>query len=490
MNLELKDLLPILPALLFSAGAVVLMISEATLRGTDRSYQPLLAGTAALIGAVPAYKQLGNPVHGSFAGVLAGDSFGAFATLVIALGLFLAVLASATFLAAREIVRGEYYALMLFSAAGMSIVAVSNDLMLMFIGIEVMSVAIYALAGYLRRGTKSPEAALKYFLLGAFSSGLFVFGVALTYGATRSTSLSAIGSSGGVQTPYGIAGLVLIAVGFGFKIAAVPFHMWAPDVYEGAPTPVTAFMAAGVKTAAFAALLRTLEIAFPGQRVASLWLPMLFWLAVITMIAGNLLALPQRNVKRMLAYSSIAHAGYLLVGVCAASSASARSDAAMGLLFYLAAYTLAVVGAFSALSCVEKHDVESATAWDLERFTGLGRRRPFLALVASVFMLSLAGIPPTVGFPAKVFLFKAAVEADLVPLAVVGLVASAAGAYYYLRVVVYMYMREAEHAEAPFTSGWPLDLGLALAGLAIVALGVGPSLLADVARASGVSFGG
>jgi NADH-quinone oxidoreductase subunit N len=302
--------------------------------------------------------------------------------------------------------------------------------------------------------------------------------------------LNAIAGVATAEAPYGVAGLVLLVIGFAFKIAAVPLHMWAPDVYEGAPTPVTAFMAAGVKTAAFAALLRTLEVAFAGAKIVELWLPLLFWLAVITMVAGNLLALPQRNVKRMLAYSSVAHAGYLLVGVCSANAPAARADAGEGLLFYLAAYTFAVVGAFSALACVERRDTESATAWDLERFTGLGRRRPFVALVASIFMLSLAGIPPTVGFPAKVLLFKAAVEANLIPLAVVGLVTSAAGAYYYLRVVVYMYMRESEHLETAPTSGWALHVGLALASAAVVVLGVGPSFLADLARASGTVLGG
>ncbi len=490
MNVDLRELLPILPAILFSIAAVFLMISEATLRGTQRGYQAVFAAIAALVGGLPAVRQLGEPPRFVFGGVLTADAFSGFVVLVVSAGLFLAVLASATFLSVRQVERGEYYALLHFGAAGMSIVAAANDLMMIFIGIEVMSIATYALAGYLRRGTRPPEAALKYFLLGAFSSGLFLFGTALIYGATRSTGLSGIARAASADAPFGIVGLVLLIAGFGFKIAAVPLHMWAPDVYEGAPTPVTAYMAAGVKAAAFAALLRTMEVAFAGGKAVDLWLPLIFWLAVITMVAGNLLALPQRNVKRMLAYSSVAHAGYLLVGICAANLATARTDAGEGLLFYLAAYTVSVVGAFSALASVERHDGESTTAWDLDRFTGLGRRRPFVALAASIFMLSLAGIPPTVGFPAKILLFKAAVEANLVPLAVVGIVTSAVGAYYYLRVVVYMYMREAEHGEAPSRSGWGLDLALALAGVLVVVLGVGPSALADVARASGITFGG
>jgi NADH-quinone oxidoreductase subunit N len=495
MNIDFRDLLPLLPVIIYSVGAIVLMISEASLKGTGRTYQAALAAITALLGAIPGVKLLGGPVHASFGGVIAGDGFAGFVIVVVAAGLFLTELSSATFLGARQSERGEYHALLLFAAAGMDILAVANDLMMIFIGIEVMSVAVYALAAYLRRGTRPSEAAMKYFLLGAVASAIFVFGTALMYGATHGTGLRAIARAAGAQglgvtSPLGVAGLVLVATGFAFKVAAVPTHMWLPDVYEGAPTPVTAFMAAGVKTAAFASLFRTVATAFPGPGAISLWLPLLSWAAILTMIGGNLLALPQRNVKRMLAYSSVAHAGYLLVGVCAMKTASARADAGEGLLFYLAAYTLAVVGAFSVLVALEKRDTESATAWDIDRFMGLSRRHPYLALAGAVFMLSLAGIPPTIGFPAKVLLFKAAVEADLIPLAIVGLVASAAGAYYYLRVVVYMYMRESEDGEVVPVIGWPLGVALAMTGVAIVVLGVGPSFLVELARASGATFSG
>lgn len=487
-TITLRDMVPLLPAAILSAVAVLVLLSEVALKSGRRGYQAGLTLFAAAGAAVPAVWQLGQSPHPAFGGTLAGDPFFAFVTLVVCATLALCALASASFLGARQAERGEYYALVLFGGAGMSLLAAASDLVTVFLGLEVTSVATYALAGYLRRGTRPAEAALKYFLLGAFSTALFLFGAALVYGATGKTGLRAIAATTPVSPALLAAGLTLVGAGFAFKVAAVPLHMWAPDVYEGAPTPVTAFMAAGVKAAAFAALVRTFEVAFGG--LGATWLPPVYWLAILTMGVGNLLALPQRNVKRLLAYSSVAHAGDLLAGVAAAHDPATRAAATEGVLFYLAAYAISAVGALAALSAVERADAESPAAWDVDRFAGLGRRRPALAFAVTLFMLSLVGLPPAVGFPAKVLIFKAAVEADLVSLAVVGVVTSAVGAYYYLRVVVHMYMREPEAAEGAAPRGWALDVAIAVAGVLVVALGILPAELAELARASGATLGG
>jgi NADH-quinone oxidoreductase subunit N len=326
----------------------------------------------------------------------------------------------------------------------MSLLAMATDFLVAFVAIETMSLATYALAAYLRRGRRGAEAAFKYLVLGAISSSLFLYGAALLYGATGSTLFSDLARGQG--SPLYIAGLGLVAAGIAFKVAAVPFHAWTPDVYEGAPTPVTAFMAAGVKTAAFAVLARIFLSSESGAS-ATAFGGILAALAVLTMIVGNLLALPQRSVKRMLAYSSIAHAGYLLVGVVSSAVAGAREKALAGLLFYLVAYSATAIGAFAVVGAVERRsrgDEEPADTWDLQRFSGLAARRPGLAFAMAVFLLSLAGIPPTAGFLGKLYIFQAAIGAQLYGLAVMGVLTSVLGAYYYLRVVVYMYMRSPE----------------------------------------------
>jgi NADH-quinone oxidoreductase subunit N len=368
----------------------------------------------------------------------------------------------------------------------MALLGMASDLLVAFIGIEVMSLSTYSLSAWLRRGKRPAEAAFKYFILGAFSSALFIYGAALVFGATNSTLFSAV--SHVKAGPLLVAGLSLVAAGLAFKVAAVPFHVWTPDVYEGAPTPVTAFMAAGVKTAAFAVLTRVAIVAWAAPGVGdSGFGTVITVLAILTMVFGNLLALPQRSVKRMLAYSSIGHAGYLLVGVVAAGAAGARELAVTGILFYLAAYTATVIGAFAVVGATERRepgaDDEPADAWDLARFSGLARRRPGLAFVMAVFLLSLAGVPPTAGFVAKLLVFKAAIGAQAYGLAIVGVLTSALGAYYYLRVVVYMYMRPAEGADESISSP-AMSLGLAVAAIAVVLLGIGPEPIANLARAA------
>ncbi|HSM93460.1 MAG TPA: NADH-quinone oxidoreductase subunit N, partial [Anaeromyxobacteraceae bacterium] len=339
---------------------------------------------------------------------------------------------------------------------------------------------------------KSAEGAMKYFMVGAFATSVLLYGMALIYGAVGSTSLSEIArqASHVASAPLFIMGVLLILVALGFKISAVPFHMWAPDAYEGAPTPVTAFMATTVKAAAFATLIRLESTAFVRPDLAygsSGWATICAWLAVLTMTLGNLAALRQDNVKRMLAYSSIAHAGYLLVGVLAASVAGAREKALSGILFYLASYTASAIGAFAVVGAIEKKarlDDEPGEAWDLARFSGLARRHPGLAFVMTVFLLSMAGVPPTAGFIGKLYVFQAAVGAELYGLAIFGILTSAMGAYYYLRVVVFMYMRPAEGAEEAISSP-ALSFALAAAAIAVVVLGIGADPLLRIAQAAG-----
>ncbi len=477
------DIAALLPFLLLVLGALVLMLSEAFLRSGSRGYQSALAiafGIAAGVAAPFA------PDRVLFGGQAVSDGFSGFVAVVVCAGLVLSALLGRGWLERRGMERGEYYALALFGASGMVLLAMATDLLLAFIAIEVMSLAIYALAAYPRRGQKPPEAAFKYFILGSFASAILLYGTALVYGATGSTLLSSFGRGGG--TLLG-AGLALVLTGLAFKVAAVPFHAWTPDVYEGAPTPATAFMAAGVKAAAFAFLARGVLAMVGGTpfTVAKQFGGLLGLLAVLTMVVGNLFALPQRNVKRMLAYSSIAQAGYLLVGVIAAATPGTKAQGLSSVLVYLAAYAVTVVGAFSVLAVLERKepspDRESTDTWDISRFAGLASRRPWLAFAMAVFMLSLAGVPPTAGFVAKLSVFQAAGAAQAWGLAIVGVLTSVLGAYYYLRVVVAMYMRPAE-ADEPASTPTTVAVAIVLAAVLVVVIGVTPDPLTAWARAA------
>ncbi|MCP3104713.1 NADH-quinone oxidoreductase subunit N [Myxococcus sp. K15C18031901] len=499
-NLTLADFLPLFPAIIMVAGASVLLLSEVFLSATSsRAYQAVLTVVTAVAAGFAALTAMFEPAHEVFLGFGVLDPFSSFLTFVVCVGLALAALSSVSFLRKRGAERGEFYALMLFAAAGMSLLAMSNELITLFVNLEVLSIATYALTSYLRRGTRPSEAGFKYFILGAFSSAVLLYGSALLYGATGSTKLTdMVGPLSGALAAQPLlvyAGLILVGAGFAFKVAAVPFHMWTPDVYEGAPTPVTALMSAGVKAAAFAALVRVFLTLGKG---IDPHLPLVLFsvLAFLTMVAGNLLAIPQRNVKRMLAYSSIAHAGYLLVGVAALFVTGpgeqfrllgpseltggtpvdlARAQALRGILFYLLAYTFSAVGAFAMVSALERReDEEKGTAWDLERFSGLAQRRPGYAVAMAAFMLSLGGIPPTIGFMSKLLIFQSAVDSGLVGLAIVGVLSSAAGVYYYLRVVVYMFMRPVPEGAQTLERSWSTELTLVLSTAAVVVLGILP----------------
>jgi NADH-quinone oxidoreductase subunit N len=508
------DFLPLIPAIILVVGACVLLLSEVFLTPTSsRGYQAVLAAATSVIAGLVSLGILFEPAREVFLGFGVLDPFSSFLTFIVCVALALATLSSAAFLRKRGAERGEFYALMLFSGAGMSLLGISNELITVFVNIEILSIATYALTSFLRRGTRPSEAGFKYFILGAFSSAILLYGSALLYGATGTTLLSdmvqPLRNAMGTNAALVYTGAVLVAAGFAFKVAAVPFHMWTPDVYEGAPTPVTALMSAGVKAAAFVALVRVFVTVGSGID-AKLPFAIFSTLAVLTMVAGNLMALPQRNVKRMLAYSSIAHAGYLLLGVAAlfvtqpgqefrllsptalvgaSPELVTRVEALRSILFYLLAYTVTAVGAFGIISVLERReDEEKGTAWDLERFSGLAQRRPGWAFAMAAFMLSLAGIPPTVGFLGKLLLFRAAVDAGLVGLTIIAVLASAAGAYYYLRIVVYMYMRPVPEGAQVLERNWMTEVALIVSTVAVVLLGIIPGPVAEWVAQAGTLF--
>ena len=375
----------------------------------------------------------------AFSGMVRMDPFAVFFTLMIGIIALLTILASLGYAKQEGIDFGEYYVLILFAAVGMLLMVSGVNLLIIFLGLEVMSIAIYILAGIMRDDARSVEAAFKYFLLGAFASAFLLYGIALIYASTGTLDLAGISRVLAERSwisilPILITGLALLIVGFGFKIALVPFHMWTPDVYEGAPTSITAFMATGVKAAAFAAFVRVFLYALPALQ--PYWIEIMWVLAVATMTVGNIIALVQTNIKRMLAYSSIAHAGYILVAFVAGNELGTAS-----ILFYLLAYVFMNIGAFTVVIMLGSKGEERTLISD---YAGLGHRHPLLAIAMAIFMFSLAGVPPTAGFMAKLYVFSAAVKAGYYWLAVIGVLNSAVAAYYYLRVLIYLYFREQE----------------------------------------------
>jgi NADH-quinone oxidoreductase subunit N len=426
---------------------------------------------------------------------LAMDRFTLFFCFTLCLGGGLASLLAGAYLPEHGIDRSEFFPLLLFSTVGAMALAAAADLLTLFVALETMSLGVYCMIGLRRGSTRATEAALKYFLLGSFAAALMLFGGALLYGATGHTDLAGIGreiargAPVGNSGPLALVGIVLMLVGLAFKVSAVPFHMWTPDAYEGAPTPATAYMAVAVKSAAFAVLLRVLIAAFGDAKVAGWgtgWQTPLWVLALLSMVVANLVAGRQQSVKRMLAYSSIAHAGYALVGVVAVSG---RPEASASVLYYLLAYTVSTAGAFGALILCGSRGAEATSYADL---AGVGKRHPAVALAFSLFLLSLAGAPPTAGFFGKLFVFKAAVDGGLYWITVIGLVNSVIGAYYYLRVLVFMYMREPEPGApiaTPMRSGY-VGVALVIAAILVIVLGVLPGTSLDVAARAALSGGG
>jgi len=381
---------------------------------------------------------------------------------------------------------GEYYTLLLFATVGMMAMASAGDLITLVIGLETMSICAYVLVSLNRGDQRSPEGAVKYFLLGAFASAFLLYGIALVYGATQTTTFSGLASYmaslGGAPPLLFKAGAALILVGLGFKVAAVPFHMWAPDAYQAAPTPITGFMATAVKAAGFAALLRIFGFILAGTGAALT--DLIWWVAVLSMVVGNFAALAQNNLKRMLAYSSIAHAGYLLTAIVA-SNPSASSGSGTGILFYLVSYALMTLGAFGVLAIIGGGADRRETIADM---AGLGSKSPLLALAMTVFMVSLSGIPPTAGFFGKFYVFGAAVESGYVGLAVIGVLTSVVAVAYYLRVVVFMYMKPAEKTFVPWPKPRLAEVVVYVLVIAVLAIGIFPGGLLEPARSAFASL--
>jgi NADH-quinone oxidoreductase subunit N len=498
--------LAISPLLVVFLGALALMLVEAfsTKQGPG-AREPaglalgasiilfagaIFAGTVWMVGIdTPELKEAATVVSPW----LVADSFTLFFDMLLCLGGALAALLAGGYLVEHKMERGEFYALILFSTFGAMTLAAAGDVLTLFLGLETMSIGAYAMTAFRRASPRSAEGALKYFLLGSFAAALLIYGFALLYGATGHTDLGGIGhalkTTAAGHDPLAIVGAALVLVGLVFKVSAVPFHAWTPDAYEGAPTPGTTFMAVAVKAGAFATLLRVLVLSLGGEAWtswASGWPPVLATLAVLTMTVANLIAGRQESVKRMLAYSSIAHAGYLLVGVTAMMRGTAPAMAAV--LYYLAAYTVSTAGAFGALILCGSRGREAVSYEDL---SGLGRRHPAPALAFSLFLISLAGVPPTAGFFSKWFVFKAAVDSGLYWLAAIGFVNSVVGAYYYLRVLVYMYMREpaaGAPVAVPMRSMY-VTAALVVSAVLVLALGLSPARYLDVA-VHAATFGG
>ncbi len=437
-----QDLLALLPEIVLFVWASFLVLADVIWIRTKRT-TALLSALGFLVALVAAVWQLGQPAYLAFQGMVMADAFAAFLAALFALSGFLGIFLAQDYLERTGLERGAYYTLLLFAVAGMMLIARVADLIMLVLALELFSIPLYVLAGLARPRADSEEAALKYFLMGAFASGFMVFGIALVYGATGDTRLVRIVQAlqaGNADMALFLAGAVLILVGLGFKVAAVPFHMWTPDVYQGAPSPVTGFMAVTAKAAGFAALLRLFTLVF-GQLHS---LTPIWWaLAALTMVLGNVVAIAQRNVKRMLAYSSIAHAGYMLMAAVAFAQNALAPQAVAAVLFYLVAYALATLGAWGVVVLVERNLGEGVA---LDDYAGLAHRSPLLAAAMTVFMLSYIGVPPTLGFFGKFYLFKVTLEAGFVGLALIGVLTSVVSAYYYLRLVMWMYMRPGEPA--------------------------------------------
>jgi len=460
----------LMPLFILAGGAMVLLAWSAVSVRTARAQQAFaaLVHVAALFSIVSLWNMPTGPILN---GMLVVDRFGLFFSALCTICSLGTILISAGYLKRFGILRGEYYSLLLLATAGMFVLVTAYDLMSVFMGIELMSLAIYIIVGFRRRDFLANEAAMKYFLLGAFAIAFFLYGMSLIYGLCGTLNFKGIIVEAVarelVTTPPFLFAIALILVGFVFKVSAVPFHMWVPDVYQGAPSPVTGYMAAAVKAASFAAFLRLFYMSFVSSRAH--WIDIIVVLAIATMTVGNVIGLVQRNVKRMLAYSSIAHAGYLLVGMAALGLDN--THAASSIMFYLIVYAFMTLGAFALLCALESRD--DSRGLELEDFSGLGLRRPALGFAMTVFMLAMAGIPPTAGFFGKYYIFNAAVERGLTWLAVVGVLNSALSLYYYLRVVVYMYFRKTR-VETPVFDDWGVRTVLIVSVAVVLWLGLAP----------------
>ncbi len=472
MFFNYNDLIAISPIIFLSVYSLLLLVVDATLKKPANVVYWLTLLGLVVTGAltVNTYFASGD----AFNGMVFTGRFPAFFEVVFVLSAGLSVLLSKPYLEKEEVHYGEYYSLVVFATVGMMLMASARDLMVLFLGLELMSISLYVLAGFVRRDTKSNEASLKYFLLGAFATGFFLYGISLVYGASGTTNLAVIfGEFASIQgDPLLWIGAALILVGLSFKISAVPFHMWVPDVYEGSPTTISGFMSTGGKAAGFAALVIVFSYSIRPTWQFQL---VIAYLAAFTMVLGNLIALVQQNIKRMLAYSSIAHAGYALVGI-----ASANSLGRTGVLYYMLAYTFMQIGAFGVVSVLESKEGKYLKISDYE---GLAYRHPFIAALMALFMFSLAGLPPFAGFFGKYYLFASAVTANMTWLAIIGVLASVVSVYFYINVVVNMYFKDLSEGSfgAEGSTAVPISkLGataLIIAAAAVIELGLTPGYI-------------
>ncbi len=434
-----------------------------------------IVGAGIALGVSIQMHQAGT-VGTQFSDMLKVDNFSLFFNIIFLVSTILVALISISYLGSGDRKQGPYYLLILLATLGMMLMAAGNELIIVFLGLELMSLSLYILAGYFRESPASSEAGMKYLLLGAFASAFFLYGIALIYGGAGTTSVPAIAEAiaDPNKSPMLLGGMFLLIVGFGFKVAIVPFHYSAPDVYEGAPTTIAAFISAGPKAAGFAAFLRIFMEALPNLQVE--WGGVIILLAMLTMTVGNVTAIAQTNIKRMLAYSSIAHAGYILIGLAAANDEGISSA-----MLYLFVYCVMSIGAFGAVILAKTADGESLMISD---YAGLGSRKPLLAMFMTVMLLSLAGFPPTAGFVGKFYIFKSAVQAGHIWLVIVAAINTAISAFYYLRVVVTMYMREPEEELefSPYSS--TLVIGLTIAVIGVLLIGLLPSLMLNPAQNS------
>jgi NADH-quinone oxidoreductase subunit N len=484
-DVEYSALLPILAPI---GGALVLLLVGSLVRARlPKSFHALVGVAAGFVSLAAAWVQWDRVrdkgPYEAVANAVVVDGFGVFFLVTIACAVVLGSLLADAYLRREGLDGPEFYVLMLLSASGGMTMAVANDLIVLFLGLEILSIALYVMAGFHRGRGVSREAAIKYFLLGSFSSAVFLYGIALVYGATGSTQLPEVASylAGSIAPSHGVllAGMALLLVGLGFKVAAVPFHTWTPDVYQGSPTPATGFMAAAAKAAGFAGLLRVFFSTFSTLRLD--WQPIVWALAVVTIVVGSVMALVQSDVKRMLAYSSISHAGYVLIGLQAGNPAGIA-----GSLYYLLAYTFMVLGSFAVVALVGRRG-DSRHA--LDEYRGLGARRPGLALAFTVLLLAQAGVPFTTGLWAKFYVIRAAVDAESYALAIIAMLAAVIAAFFYLRVTVLMYMAAPEDEDAP-RPVIPGTVGLALAVTLAFTLGFGivPSPVIRFAEQAGFLF--
>ena len=473
---SLFEIQHILPEIVLSVFGMVVILLDTFLSKAHRSRTGIIALVGILVTAL-ATLFLVNEEGSYIFGMTTVDDFGLFFRFTFLIIGALTILASMSYLDREHLVTGEYHALILFAIVGMNLMATSNELIMIFLGLETLSISTYILLGVMRTDLKSNESALKYFLLGSFSSAFLLYGIALVYGVTRTTNLELIGreiARGNVAAPVVYLAAALMLVGFGFKIAIAPFHIWTPDVYEGAPTPISGFMSVGPKAAGFAMLFRVFFEAFPA--LSHKWLLAAWISAVLTMCVGNFAAIVQSNIKRMLAYSSIAHAGYILVAFV---SGSQEGEAAA--LFYLLAYALMNIGAFAMVTVVSGDGDKRVS---IEDFAGIGSSHPILAASLSIFLLSLAGIPLTAGFTGKFFIFRAALGSHLISLTIIGVLNSAISVYYYLRVIVSMYMKEPAE-NAPLIQVSPtLKSVLLISVTGVLFLGIFPERIINLARNS------